>query len=122
MVGHSKGPAGHAVLRSGDERYLWLDVDYGVRSATYRLETIDAQDRVTVAGAVAVAGGHGSWGGEIHGPTAGRGAARRRRRPGVLHRQLRRGLNHAVARPDQAGGSRRSWKNASTWSSAARVG
>jgi hypothetical protein len=69
MVGHSKGPAGHAVLRSGSaERYLWLDVDYGVRTATYRLETIDAQDRVTVAGAVAVAGGHGSWGGEIHGP------------------------------------------------------
>ena len=69
MVGHSKGPAGHAVLRSGAaERYLWLDVDYGVRTATYRLETIDAQDRVTVAGAVSVAGGHGSWGGEIRGP------------------------------------------------------
>lgn len=68
MVGHSKGPAGHAVLRSGSERYLWLDVDYGVSTATYRLETIDTRDRVTVAGAVAVAGGHGSWGGEIHGP------------------------------------------------------
>jgi hypothetical protein len=68
MVGDNKGPAGHAVLRSGDERYLWLDVDYGGRSATYRLETIDARNRVTVAGAVSVAGGHGSWGGEIRGP------------------------------------------------------
>lgn len=68
MVGHASRPAGHAVLRSGGERYLWLDVDYGARSATYRLETVDAQNRVTVAGTVAVSDGHGSWGGEIHGP------------------------------------------------------
>ncbi len=68
MISHRSHPAGHAVLRSSGERYLWLDVDYGARSARYRLETVDASNRVRVAGMVSVAGGHGSWGGEIHGP------------------------------------------------------
>ncbi len=46
MVSHGSHAAGHAVLRSGEEHYLWLDVDYGTGSATYRLE----DDRRAAAG------------------------------------------------------------------------
>jgi hypothetical protein len=69
MIGkHSRHDAGHVVMSSGDERYLWLDVDYGDGTGSYRLETVDASDQVTVAGTVKVADGRGVWGGEIHGP------------------------------------------------------
>jgi hypothetical protein len=68
MIGHSTNPAGTAMLATGGERYLWLDVDYGERDATYKVETVGADRNPTVVGKVLIRDGKGVWGGTIRGP------------------------------------------------------
>ena len=68
MISPNRHEAGHAVMGSDGERYLWLNVDYGDGDDTYRLETVDASHHVTQAGTVSLRDGLGSWGGEIKGP------------------------------------------------------
>ena len=41
MIGHENHEAGLAFMTSGDERYVFLDVDYGDRSGMFRIETVD---------------------------------------------------------------------------------
>ena len=50
---------------------MFLGVDYGVGTGRYRIEAVDAEDRVTPLGHVVVAGGHGAWAGEL--PRGGKG-------------------------------------------------
>ncbi len=54
-------------MTMGDERYLFLAVNYGVKTGLYRVESTDAANRVTPLGHVAITGGHGSWVGEVPG-------------------------------------------------------
>ena len=64
MVGaHSGNRAGAVFMTSGEERYVFLDVDYGVRSGTYRIEAVYPGDRVTRLGEMAVTEGSGAWAG-----------------------------------------------------------
>ena len=71
MIGHGGRRAGDAFVTSGGERYVFLSVDYGVGTGRYRIEAVDAEDRVTPLGHVVVAGGHGAWAGEL--PRGGKG-------------------------------------------------
>jgi hypothetical protein len=72
MIGQQGNRAGNAFMTTGEEQYLFLDVTYGVKSGVYRIETVDAADRVTPIGSVAINEGHGAWAGEVPG---GRGGA-----------------------------------------------
>ncbi len=64
MIGNG-GRAGDAFMTSGSERYVFVSVDYGVKTGQYRIEAVDAHDRVTSLGRLAVLGGHGAWAGEL---------------------------------------------------------
>jgi hypothetical protein len=72
MIGHRGRRAGDAFMTSGGERYLFVDVDYGVKTGMYRVEALDAQSGVTSLGHVFVSAGHGAWAGEL--PGGGKGA------------------------------------------------
>jgi hypothetical protein len=65
MIGHKNHEAGVAFMTSGDERYVFLDVDYGDRSGMFQIETVDEANRVTKLGTVALDEGHGAWAGEL---------------------------------------------------------
>jgi hypothetical protein len=68
MIGHGTNPAGSAMWVRSDERYLWLDIDYGDRNGRYRVETLDAARDKEVVGTVQVRRGRGAWAGEVAGP------------------------------------------------------
>jgi hypothetical protein len=65
MIGRSGHHAGDAFLTSGNERYVFVDVDYGDSSGRYRIEAVDHADRATSLGAMDVTAGHGAWAGEL---------------------------------------------------------
>jgi hypothetical protein len=65
MVGRSGHRAGDAFMTGGEERYLFVDVDYGVGSGRYDIEAVDHADNTTKVGAVDVKEGHGAWAGEL---------------------------------------------------------
>jgi anti-sigma-K factor RskA len=67
MVGNGGKHAGNAFMTSGSEHYVFVDVDYGVKTGMYRVESVDSSDRVTALGMVAVTAGHGAWAGELPG-------------------------------------------------------
>jgi hypothetical protein len=67
MIGRSGRRAGDAFMTSGGERYVFLSVDYGVKTGMYRIEAVDSRDEVTPLGHVVVSGGHGAWAGELPG-------------------------------------------------------
>jgi hypothetical protein len=71
MVGHSGRRAGHVFMTAGRESYVFLDVDYGVQTGTYRIEAVDAADRATALGTVEITGGQGAWAGELAGSGKG---------------------------------------------------
>lgn len=68
MIGHGATMVGKAVLTAKDERYLWLDFDYGSGDFRYRVETVDAANRTTSLGSVRVHNGSGAWVREVRGP------------------------------------------------------
>jgi hypothetical protein len=68
MIGHGTNPAGSAMWLKSDERYLWLDIDYGDRNGSYQIETLDAGRDKKVIGTVQVRQGRGAWAGEVAGP------------------------------------------------------
>jgi anti-sigma factor RsiW len=70
MIGHGGKRAGDVFMTLGDERYVFVNVDYGVETGLYRIESTDAANRVTVLGNVAISGGHGAWAGELAGAGA----------------------------------------------------
>ena len=72
MIGHGGRRAGDAFMTSGGEHYVFLDVDYGVKTGMYRIEAVDAANRVTSLGSVAITEGHGAWAGEL--AAGGKGA------------------------------------------------
>ena len=59
--------AGEVFMTMGHDRYVFLAVNYGVKSGLYRVESTNAANQVTPLGHVAITGGHGSWVGEVHG-------------------------------------------------------
>jgi hypothetical protein len=65
MIGNGGRRAGDAFMTSGGERYVFVDVNYGVKTGMYRIESVDAQNDVTALGHVVVSGGHGAWAGEL---------------------------------------------------------
>ncbi len=65
MVGNGGRYAGDAFTTSGHDRYVFVDVNFGAKSGMYRIEAVDAKDRVTALGRLAVSGGHGAWAGEL---------------------------------------------------------
>jgi hypothetical protein len=65
MIGNKNHEAGKAFMTSGDNQYVFLDVDYGERSGMYRIEAVDAANHVTQLGTVAIDEGHGAWAGEL---------------------------------------------------------
>lgn len=65
MIGNGGKDAGGAFVTTGHEHYVFLNVDYGVKTGMYRVETIDAANRVTALGQVAITAGHGAWAGEL---------------------------------------------------------
>ncbi len=73
MIGNGGRRAGDAFMTSGGERYVFVDVNYGVKTGMYRIESVDAQNDVTALGHVVVSGGHGAWAGEL--PSGGRSGA-----------------------------------------------
>ena len=120
--------AGDAFMTSGRDRYVFVDVDYGVKTGMYRIEAVDAKDRVTALGHLAVSGGHGAWAGEVP-ASGGTGALAMVRlvdpSGAVLCRRGSRRPDPAAPVSAQSAvepGSNRSVKKASTWSSASRVG
>ena len=71
MVGHTGRHAGDVFMTLGHEQYVFLDVDYGVQTGTYRIEAVDAANQPTVLGTVNITGGHGAWAGELAGGKRG---------------------------------------------------
>jgi hypothetical protein len=67
MVGAGGRQAGDVFVTSGKEAYVFMDVDYGVRSGTYRVEATDAANQVTKLGALEITDGRGAWAGESKG-------------------------------------------------------
>jgi Putative zinc-finger len=67
MIGDGTHRVGRALLTASDERYLWLDIDYGAGDFRYRVEAVDAAHRATDLGTVRLRRGTGSWVREIHG-------------------------------------------------------
>jgi hypothetical protein len=65
MIGNGGRRAGDAFMTSGSDRYVFVSVDYGVKTGEYRVEAVDAKDEVTPLGHLAVSGGHGAWAGEL---------------------------------------------------------
>jgi hypothetical protein len=65
MVGRSGHRAGDAFVTGGDERYVFVDVDYGDSSGRYDIEAVDKANRTTRLGAMDVKDGHGAWAGEL---------------------------------------------------------
>jgi Putative zinc-finger len=65
MIGRSGHRAGDAFMTGGDERYVFVDVDYGVGSGRYDIEAVDHANNITRIGAVDVKEGHGAWAGEL---------------------------------------------------------
>jgi hypothetical protein len=65
MVGRGGHRAGDAFMTGGDDRYVFVDVDYGVGSGRYDIETVDQANHSTRIGAVDVKEGHGAWAGEL---------------------------------------------------------
>lgn len=65
MVGHGGKRAGDAFMTTGNERYMFLSVDYGVKTGMYRIEAMNGANRLTSLGNVAISGGHGAWAGEL---------------------------------------------------------
>ncbi|MGZ4691637.1 MAG: anti-sigma factor family protein [Acidimicrobiia bacterium] len=71
MVGHTGKRAGDVFMTVGTERYVFLDVDYGVKTGMYRIEMLDSANRLTRLGNVAITGGHGTWAGELKASATG---------------------------------------------------
>ncbi len=69
MMGASGGVAGDVFMTAGDESYVFMDVDYGARSGTYRVEATDASNQVTMLGSMSITNGRGVWAGEANGET-----------------------------------------------------
>jgi hypothetical protein len=65
MVVRSGHRAGDAFMTGGKDRYVFVDVSYGVGSGRYDIETVDHANRATKIGAVDVTEGHGAWAGEV---------------------------------------------------------
>jgi hypothetical protein len=65
MVGRSGHRAGDAFITGGGDRYVFVDVDYGVGSGRYDIETVDHANNATKIGALDVKEGHGAWAGEL---------------------------------------------------------
>jgi hypothetical protein len=73
MVGQSGHRAGDAFMTLGGEQYVFLDVDYGAKTGTYRIEAVDTSDRVTSLGNLTITDGQGAWAGEM--PKSGTSAS-----------------------------------------------
>jgi anti-sigma-K factor RskA len=69
MVGANGGAAGDVFMTAGNESYVFMDVDYGARSGTYRVEATDAANQVTKLGSMSITNGRGVWAGEAKGET-----------------------------------------------------
>ena len=67
MIGRSGHGAGAAFMTTGDDQYVFLDVDYGVKSGVYRIEVVDGANRATPIGNVSIKEGQGAWAGELPG-------------------------------------------------------
>ncbi len=65
MIGRSGHHAGNAFMTGGEDRYVFLDVDYGAGSGRYEIEAVDDANQSTRIGAVDVESGHGVWAGEL---------------------------------------------------------
>jgi hypothetical protein len=65
MIGQQGHEAGNAFMTSGSEQYVFVDVDYGVKSGMYRIEALDNSKNATPLGTVAIEEGHGAWAGEL---------------------------------------------------------
>ncbi len=71
MIGPKGHDAGHAFMTTGEDRYVFLEVNYGARSGMYSIEAVDDANRVTALGPLPIDQGHGVWAGEMPGGTAG---------------------------------------------------
>jgi hypothetical protein len=65
MVGRSGHRAGDAFMTGGDDRYVFVAVDYGVGTGRYDIQAVDDANRATTIGSVDVTEGHGAWAGEV---------------------------------------------------------
>lgn len=65
MMGEHGQRAGRAFAMSGDDRYVFVAVDYGVPNGAYTVEAVGAGGRVARLGAVTIEDGHGAWAGEL---------------------------------------------------------
>ena len=85
MIGTQRAHApGQAFMTGGDERYVFLDVDYGAASGRYGIETVDDANHVTRLGTVSSRTVTAPGPVRSKGRQSADGADGRRRRQGLL--------------------------------------